>query len=120
MRTRFDPNSHLCSTVFADKRTFFTVKYPVCIKKNDSGKKALVLNRDLFVKMYPFLESANLRFLSQKRVQLTRKFKDPKTTREHQKRVYLELLQSKKVKNRADIARKFGVSRTWVSKVLNS
>ena len=110
----------MCSALFADKRTFFTVKYPVCIAKNDYGKKALVLNRDLFDKMYPFLESANLRFLSKKRVQLTRKFKDPTKTREYQKRVYLELLKSKKVKNRAEIARKFGVSRTWVSKVLNS
>ena len=109
-----------CSAIFLEKRTFFTVKYPVCFIKDDSGKNALVVKRDLFVKTYPFVENANLHFLCQKSIKFTRKFKDPKKSREYQKEVYLELLNSNKVKNRAEIARKFGVSRTWVSKVLNS
>ncbi|WP_340102435.1 hypothetical protein [Rhodohalobacter sp. 8-1] len=49
-----------------------------------------------------------------------RKASKKKKSREEQAKLYRKLLDSGKVKSRAAIARKFGVSRAWVTKVLSS
>jgi len=50
----------------------------------------------------------------------SKKKKKKRKSRAEQRKVYQELLNSGKVKNQAEIARKFGLSRAWVSKVLSS
>lgn len=68
------------------------------------------------VKMYPVLDDANFQ-LTDKNVKSKAK-KKKRMSRKKQRKMYQELLASGKVKNQAEIARKFGVSRAWVSKVL--
>ena len=67
---------------------------------------------------YPFLKGANF-LLTAKKVNPSKK-KKKKKSRGEQAKIYRKLLKSGKVKNKAELARKFGVSRAWITKVLSS
>jgi len=70
------------------------------------------------LKIYPFLVNANL-LKSVNSVNQKAAIKKKPTTAE-QAKIYRKLLDSGKIKNRAELARKFGVSRAWVTMVLNN
>jgi hypothetical protein len=69
------------------------------------------------LKIYPFLDHANL----SKQVNSVNQKppKNKKLSPAEQAELYRKLLDSGKVKNKATLARKFGVSRAWVTMVLN-
>lgn len=69
--------------------------------------------------MYPNFNDANQKFYTKVVNSETKKKKKKPKSREEQRKIYQELLDSGEVKNQAEIARKFGVSRAWVSKVLS-
>ena len=69
------------------------------------------------LEIYPFLVNANLLESVNSVNQKDAKKKKPTTA--EQAKIYRKLLDSGKVKSRAELARKFGVSRAWVTKVLS-
>jgi len=70
--------------------------------------------------IHPFLNNAN-HGLTKKNVKskAKKRKKKKRKSRAEQRKIYQELLDSGEVKNQAEIARKFGVSRAWVSKVMS-
>ncbi len=107
-----------CSPAVTDMRTFFRIKWAVRVKNR--GPAGIVLEIDWLkmVEYYPFLKGANF-LLTAENVN-SRKKKKKKKSRGEQAKIYRKLLKSGKVKNKAGLARKFGVSRAWVTKVLSS
>ena len=100
-------------------RIYFRIKWPIrVINKGRKGIK-FKIDREKLLKNYPFFKGANLlltdRNVNQKKSQAV----NMKRTREEQAVLFAELLNSGKVKNRAQLAKKFGVSRAWVTKVLS-
>jgi len=93
-------------------RILFTIKWP--LRTLNRGRHGIQLEIDWvkFTELYPFFINANFckpaKSVNQKR--------KPNTA--EQAIMYRKLLKSGKVKSKADIARKFGVSRAWVTKVL--
>lgn len=78
------------------------------------------IDKKKLIKNHPFFKGANLLltpliFVNSKK-SITRKPK--RLSKELQAKKYQKLLDSGKVKNKAALARKFGVSRAWVSKIL--
>ena len=70
------------------------------------------------VETYPFLKGANFK-LTIENVK-SGKSKKKKKSRGVQAKVYRKLLDFGKVKIKTELARKVGVSRAWVTKVLAS
>lgn len=99
-------------------RTFFRVKWAVRVVNRGPNGISLQIDWSKMAEYYPFLKGANL-LLTAENVN-HRKTPRKKNSREEQAKIYRKLLDSGKVKNRAAIARKFGVSRAWVTKVLSS
>ncbi len=95
-------------------RILFTIKWP--LRAINDGRNGIQLGIDWvkFREIYPFLANANFckpaKSVNQKK----------KLSPDEQAKLYRKLLASGKVKNRAELARKFGVSRAWVTKVLKS
>lgn len=98
-------------------RTLFRVIWPIRVVNKGRAGNFLELDSQKFVKMYPFLKGANYQ-LTEKSVNSTKKKKVKKSRRE-QAILYRKLLKSGKAKSRAELARRFGVSRAWVTKVLS-
>lgn len=67
---------------------------------------------------YPFLEDANFCKPINSVNQEPTKIK--KLSRGDQAKLYRKLLDTGKIKSQAELARKFGVSRAWITKVLKS
>ncbi len=69
---------------------------------------------------YPFLKDANFRLtpLIYVNSKPEKSHKKKTLSREQQAKLYRKLLDTGKVKNRAELARKFEVYRAWVTKVL--
>lgn len=102
-------------------RTYFSVIWHVETVLNDSREQKFTLVESKMTQNHPFLKDANFRltpliFVNSKK-SITRKPK--RLSREQQAKKYRKLLDSGKVKNKATLARKFGVSRAWVTKVLS-
>ena len=68
-------------------------------------------------KNHHFLKGAN--FLKKAQNVKSAKGKKKKKSREEQAKIYRRLLKSGEVKNKAELARKFGVSRAWITMVLS-
>jgi len=68
-------------------------------------------------KNHHFLKGAN--FLKKGQNVKSAKGKKKKKSREEQAKIYRKLLKSGEVKNKAELARKFGVSRAWITMVLS-
>lgn len=101
-------------------RTFFSVIWHVETITDEFGQQRFTLTLPKMSQNYPFLKDANFRltpliYVNSTKPQVTKK---KVLTRVKQAEKYRRLLDSGKVKNRAELARKFGVSRAWVTKVL--
>jgi DNA invertase Pin-like site-specific DNA recombinase len=68
--------------------------------------------------LYPNFNDANQKFYTKFVNPEPSKKKKKRKSRAEQRKIYQKLLDSGEVKNQAEIARKFGISRAWVSKVL--
>jgi|AntRauTorckE6833_2_1112554.scaffolds.fasta_scaffold01035_6 hypothetical protein len=106
-----------CSPEVTDLRILFSIKWPLrALNRGPKGYR-FEINWEKLLEIYPFLNHANLcKPVNSVNQKLPRKKKHSPT---EQAKLYQNLLDSGKVKNRAEIARKFGVSRAWVTKVLN-
>ena len=106
-------------------RTYFSVIWHVETVLNDLGQQKLSLIRSDQVKKYPFLEDANFRLtplliVNSPKLQKQKNKVDKKLSRAEQKEIFTQLINDGEVNSRADLSRKFGVSRAWVTKVLNN
>ncbi len=101
-------------------RTKFSIIWHVEGVIDDYGQLKFSLNVAKQVKNYPFLKDANFRLtpLLSVNSKKPQQRKTKKLSREQQAVKFRNLLESGKVQNRAELARKFGVSRAWVTKVL--
>lgn len=69
---------------------------------------------------YPIFNDANHNFYTEiVNSHVKKRKKKKRKSRAEQRKIYQELLDSGKVDTHADIARKFNVSRAWVSKMLS-
>jgi len=107
------------SSVKDNMRTFFTGIWFVEAVIDDSCQLRFTLDLSKVVQNYPFLKDANFRlkhllFINSRE---PKRRKSKKLLREQQAVKYRKLLEFGKVKNRAELARKFGVSRACVMKV---
>ncbi|WP_142716113.1 hypothetical protein [Fodinibius sediminis] len=106
-------------------RTSIRVIWPVEFVRSQYGELNISLNRQKLLKIYPFIKDANYQLTPLNKLivntpkESQKSNKDGKSKAE-QKKLFEHLLASGEVKNQSAIARKFGVSRAWVSKVLNS
>lgn len=112
----------LCSPVQDEMRTYFSVIWHVETVIDDSRNLRFTLDQPKMVQNYPFLKDANYQLTPLIYVKPIKpqKRKPKKLSREQQAVKYKKLLDSGKVKSRAELARKFGVSRAWVTMVLNA
>ena len=110
------------SPVQAEMRTYFTVIWSVETVLDEFGQQWFTLTLPKLVQNYPFLKDANFRLTPLIYVNLAKPpvTKKKKLSRVEQAVTYRKLLDSGKVKSRAELARKFGVSRAWVTKVLRA
>ncbi len=113
-----------CSPTQDKVRTYFSVIWHVETVYNDFGEQKLSIIRSYQVKNYPFLKDANFRLTPLLPVNSLKlkeqKRKDiGKPSRAEQKKIFTQLLVDGEVNSRAGLARRFGVSRSWVTKVLN-
>lgn len=104
----------LCCPEVADLRILFTINWPVKAITRGRHGFSLEINWIKFIEIYPFLNHANF---CKPSVSVNQK---KKLSPAEQANLYRKLLESGKVKNKAAIAKKFGVSRAWVSKILGS
>ena len=108
----------LGSPEVADLRILFSIKWP--LKALNRGPKGYCFEIDWkkLLEIYPFLNHANL---CKPHFSVNQKPPEKKKlSPAEQAKMYRKLLDSGKVKNKAAIARKFGVSRAWVTKVLDT
>ena len=101
-------------------RTYFSVIWHVEGVIDDLRQLRFSLNTSKQVQNYPNLKDANFRltpllFVNSSGSKIRKK---KKLSRDQQAEKYSKLLASGEVKSRAELARKFGVSRAWVSIVL--
>lgn len=102
-------------------RTYFSIIWHVETVLDDSREQRFTLDLPKMVQKYPFLKDANFRltpliYVNSVKPQVRKKMV---LTRQEQAEKYRKLLASGKIKSRAELARKFRVSRAWVSTVLN-
>lgn len=105
-----------CSPEVTKLRIFFSIKWP--LRALNRGRHGFQFEVDWkkLLEIYPFLKDANLCKAADSVNQNPPKKK--KLSPAEQAKLYRELLDSGKVKNKAAIARKFGVSRAWVTMAL--
>ncbi len=106
------------SPVVANLRIFFEIEWPLTALNKGCHGNSLEIDWLKFKEIYPFL--ANVNFCKPANSVNPTKPTSQKNTRERQAKLYRKLLDSGKVNSRAELARKFGVSRAWVTKVLGS
>lgn len=101
----------------ADLRILFSIKWP--LRALNRGRNGIKLEIDWkkMLQIYPFLDHANLCKPADSVNQKPPKKK--KLSPAEQAKLYQKLLDFGKVKNKAALARKFGVSRAWVTRVLS-
>jgi len=94
----------------------FSIKWPLrALNRGPKGYR-FEIDWQKLLEIYPFLNHANLCKPADSVNQKPAKKK--KVSPDEQAKLYRKLLDSGKVKNKATLARKFGVSRAWVTKVL--
>lgn len=100
-------------------RIYFRIKWPIRVINEGRRGVRFEIDKEKLLKNYPFFKGANLlltgKNVNQKKPQAVNK----RWTRDEQAELFAELLNSGKVRNRAQLAKKFGVSRAWVTKVLS-
>jgi len=101
-------------------RKIFSVKWPIRVLRRGSKGNKCEIDYQKLLNLYPNFNDANQKFYTKVVNSETKKKKKKKPkSRAEQRKIYQELLDSGEVKNQAEIARKFGVSRAWISKVLS-
>ena len=98
-------------------RIIFIAKWPIRLNRTGRNGSRLEINWQKFQEIHPFLDHAN--YGKQTKIVNPEVRKPKKLSRSQQAEKFRKLLASGKVKSRAELARKFGVSRAWVTKVLN-
>lgn len=101
-------------------RTYFSIIWHVETIIDEFGQQRFTISLSKMSQNYPFLKDANFRLTPLIYVNSARPAARKKKVlpRDQQAKKYQRLLDSRKVKNKAELARKFGVSRAWVTKVL--
>ena len=97
-------------------RTLFTAIMP--LRPVNKGPKEIKyqIHYKKLAEKYPNWSNAN-KYITVNSV--NRKAQKKSKSREEQRKIFQELLASGEMDSQADIARKFEVSRAWVSKVLS-
>lgn len=101
-------------------RTYFSVIWYLETVLDEYGQQRFTLSLSKMFQNYPFLKDANFRLTPLIHVNSVKPQKRKKKilSRQEQAEKYRKLLDSGKVKSKAELARKFGVSRAWITKVL--
>ena len=101
-------------------RKAFPLKLPIrVLRRSPKGNEYKIDYRKL-LNLYPNFNDANQKFYTRfVNPKSSKKKKKKRKSRVEQRKIYQELLDSGEVKNQADIARKFGISRAWILKVLS-
>jgi len=87
--------------------------------KDASGNKILVLDTMKWLEIHPFLKDANFRKMHIIAGHPKAKLRPKKDrSKKRQAQIFEYLLESGKCSSKAEIAKRFGVSRAWVSKVI--
>ncbi len=107
-----------CSPAVANLRIYFEIKWPINALNKGSHGYSLEIDWLKFKEIHPFL--ANVNFCKPVNSVNSKPPKKKKLSPAEQAKLYRKLLASGKVKSRAELARKFGVSRAWVTMVLNA
>jgi|TARA_R100000963_G_scaffold34158_1_gene27302 hypothetical protein len=95
----------------------FSIKWPLRALNRGPKGYQFEIDWEKLLEIYPFLNHANL---CKPRFSVNQKLpKKKKLSPAEQAKLYRKLLDSGKVKNKAALAQKFGVSRAWVTKVLS-
>ena len=100
-------------------RKVFPLQWPIRVLRRGPKGNEYKIDYQKLLNLYPNFNDANQKFYTKFVNPKSSKKKKKRKSRAEQRKIYQELLDSGKVKNQADIARKFGVSRAWVSKVLS-
>ncbi len=105
------------STYTDAMRKTFSVKWPIRVLRRGSKGNKYEVDYQKLLNLYPNFNDTNQKFYTKIVNSKTKnkKKKKPKS-RAEQRKIYQELLNSGKVKNQTEIARRFGVSRAWISK----
>lgn len=107
------------STYTDGMRKVFSVKWPIRVLRRGQKGNEHKIDYQKLLNLYPVLNDANQIFYTKIVDSKTKKKKKKPKSRVEQLKIYQEVLDSGEVKNQAEIAQKFGVSRAWVSKVLS-
>ena len=110
----------LSSTYTDDMRKIFPLQWPIRVLRRGNKGNEYEIDYQKLLDLYPNFNDANQKFYTKfVNSESSKKKKRKRKSRSEQRKIYQELLDSGKVKNQAEIARKFGVSRAWISKVLS-
>jgi hypothetical protein len=110
----------LGSSYTDDMRKVFPLQWPIRVLRRGPKGNECKINYQKLLNLYPNFNDANQKFYTKfVNPESSKKKKKRLKSRAEQRQIYQELLNSGKVKNQAEIARKFDVSRAWVSKVLS-
>lgn len=104
------------SPAVSELRIIFRIKWPVVVKIRGRKGLDLKIDRKKLLENYPFFKGANFLIPSDNVNQVSKK---RKKTKAELAEIYLKVLQSGRVKNKAELARMLGVSRAWVTIVLS-
>jgi hypothetical protein len=108
-----------CSSYTDDMRKVFPLQWPIRVLRRGPKGNEYKIDYLKLLNLYPNFNDANQKFYTKfVNPEPSKKKKRKRKSRAEQRKIYQELLDSGEVKNQAEIARKFGVSRAWVSKVL--
>ncbi len=110
----------LGSTYTDDMRKVFPLHWPIKVLRRGPKGNEYKIDYQKLLNLYPNFNDANQKFYTKfVNSEPSKKKKRKRKSRAEQRKIYQELLESGEVKNQAEIARKFGVSRAWISKVLS-
>jgi hypothetical protein len=107
------------STYTDSMRKVFPVKWPIRVLRRGQKGNKYKIDYQKLLNLHPNFNDANQKMYTKFVNPESSKKNNKRKSRAEQREIYKELLESGKVKNQAEIARKFDVSRAWVSKVLS-
>jgi len=99
-------------------RKVFPLQWPIRVLRRDPKGNEYKIYYQKLLNLYPNFNDVNQKFYTKFINSKSSKKKKKRKSRAEQRKFYQELLDLGEVKNQAEIAMKFGVSRAWVSKVL--
>jgi len=114
---RYSPYN-VCFTYTDDMRKVFPLQWPIRVLRRDPKGNEYKIYYQKLLNLYPNFNDVNQKFYTKFINSKSSKKKKKRKSRAEQRKFYQELLDLGEVKNQAEIAMKFGVSRAWVSKVL--